>query len=94
MFADTDRSNARTAPAMRDAESLVQVQVRYVRPELARIAHADHCVEIRAVQIDLTAMLMDDIANLADRFLEHAMRRWVGHHQGAKIFRMFRRLGL
>src|SRR5204862_1133005 len=33
---------------------------------------------------DLATVLMDDLANLLDRDFEYAVRRWIGHHQGAE----------
>ena len=66
---------------MRDAESLVQVQVRYVRPELSRLGHADEGVEVGAVEVDLPAELVHDGADVDDAVLEHAVRRRIGDHQ-------------
>jgi hypothetical protein len=39
-------------------------------------------------------MLMDDIADLADRGLEHAMRRRISDHDGGQIGGVLLRLGL
>ena len=82
--AHTDRADARTAAAVRDAERLVQVEVRHVGAELARPRDADERVEVRAVEVHLTAVLVHDRADLADLLLEHAVRRRVRHHQRAE----------
>ena len=51
----TDRPDTGTAATVRDAERLVQVQVRHVRAELAGTGEPDHRVEVGAVDIDLAA---------------------------------------
>ena len=84
MRAHADRADARPAAAVRDAERLVQVQVRHVGAELARLREADERVEVRAVEVHLAAVLVHDLADLADRVLEHAVRRRVGDHQRAE----------
>ena len=50
-----DRTDARTAAAVRDAERLVQVQVGDVAAELARPREAEQRVEVGAVDVDLTS---------------------------------------
>ncbi len=58
---DADRPDARTAAAVRDAERLVQVEVRDVGAEVARPADPDQRVEVGAVQIDLAAGLVHQL---------------------------------
>ena len=53
---------------------------------------ADLRVHVRAVHVDLAAVLVDDGADLADRLLEDAVRRGVGHHQRAERVRVLRGL--
>ena len=89
---DADRPDARPAAAMRDAEGLVQVHVADVRADVARPRQPDQRVEVGAVEIDLSAMLMHDCADVARAFLEYAMRRRVGEHQRREFLRML--LGL
>ena len=86
-----DRTDARPAAAVRDAERLVQVQVRHVGAELARLRDADERVEVRAVEVHLAAVLVHDRADLADLLLEHAVRRRVRDHQRARAGRRARR---
>ena len=81
MRLDADRSDARTAAAMRDAEGLVQIHVADVGADVAGTRQPDESVQIGAVEIDLTAMLMDDGADVLRAFLEHAVRRRIGEHQ-------------
>ena len=75
MLRHADRAHARTAAAVRDAERLVQVEMADVGADVARPAEADHRVHVRAVHVDLAAVLVHDLADLADRLLEHAVRR-------------------
>ena len=87
-----DRAHAGAAPAMRDAEGLVEVQVADVRADVARAAEPDHRVHVRAVEIDLAAMLVNDGADILDALLEHAMRARIRHHERRQVGRML--LGL
>lgn len=61
-----NRTHARTAAAMRNAEGLVQIQVGNVGTEAAWLGQPDHRVHIGAVQIYLAASGMNQIANLYD----------------------------
>ena len=74
MRRDADRPHARAAAAVRNAEGLVQVEVADVGAEVARAAQADLRVHVGAVHIDLAAVRVDDLADLADVLLEHAVR--------------------
>ena len=84
MLGDADRAHAGTAAAVRNAERLVEVEMAHIGADVARPAQADLRIHVRAVHIHLAAMLMDDLADLLDRGLEHAVRRRIGHHQGAE----------
>ena len=70
---------------MRDAEGLVQVQVGDIAAELSGIAKSHHGVQVGAVDVDLAAMLMDDLADLGDGLFEHAVRRGIGDHQRRQV---------
>src|SRR3546814_3492827 len=85
MRLDADRPHARSAAAVRDAEGLVQVEVADVRAELAGPCKPHLRVQVRAVQIDLPARLVDDVADLGHRLLEHAMGRRIGDNDGCKL---------
>ena len=61
-----DRSHARAAAAVRDRERLVQVQVADVGADRRRARQPDLRVHVRAVHVDLAAVLVDDGADLAD----------------------------
>ena len=79
---DADRAHARAAAAVRDREGLVQVQVADVAAQVARSHQAHHGVHVGAVDVDLAAVLVRDVADLAHRLLEDAVRRRVGDHHG------------
>ncbi len=64
----------------------MQVQVRNVAAELARRAEADHRVHVGAVDVHLAAVVVNDPADFADAFFEHAVGRRVGDHQRGEVF--------
>ena len=43
-------------------------------------AKSDQCVEICAVQVNLAAMPVDDVADFPESFFEYAVRGWIGDH--------------
>ena len=57
---DGDRAHARPAAAVRNAEGLVQVEMADVGADVPRAAQADLRVHVRAVHVDLPAMLVND----------------------------------
>ena len=89
---DADRPHARAAAAVRDAESLVQIQMANVGADVAGAAEADLRVHVRAIHVNLAAVRMNDFANLADGRFENAVGGRVGDHQRGEI--VFVRVGL
>ncbi|MNE25659.1 hypothetical protein D3C80_1189940 [compost metagenome] len=79
---------------MRNAEGLVQVQVRHVATELPWRAQADHGIHVRAVDVHLPARGMNNVANLADPAFEHPVGRGVGNHQRSQLVAVLQRLAL
>ena len=90
---DADRSHARSAAPVRDAERLVQVEVTDIGADIRRPADADLGVEVRAIHIDLATRLVHDPADLADRRFKDAMRRRVGHYHRGERVAILRSLG-
>ncbi len=78
---DADRPHARTAAAVRNAERLVKIQMADVRADVARTRQADHRVHVRAVEVHLAAVLVNDRAHVGDRLVEHAVRRRIRDHE-------------
>src|SRR5690606_15921684 len=73
-------ADAGAAAAVRDAESLVQVQVRDVRAPLAGAGETAQGVHVGAVGVHLPAVLVHDPADLDHVLLEYAVRGRVGDH--------------
>ena len=61
MRRDADRSHARPAAAVRNAEGLVQVQVADVGADLGRTAEPDLRIHVGAVHVHLAAAGVDDL---------------------------------
>ncbi|KZX20287.1 hypothetical protein ACH61_02610 [Rathayibacter tanaceti] len=76
-----DRADAGAASAVGDAERLVQVEVRDVATEVAEAGEAEQGVEVRAVDVNLAAGLVDEAADLGDLVFVDAVRGRVGDHQ-------------
>ena len=81
MRGHTDRPHARAATTMRDAERLVQIEMTDIGADRRRAGQANLSVQVRAVHVHLAAACVDDVADLADRHLEYAVRAGVGDHQ-------------
>ena len=87
-----DRADARAAAAVRDAERLVQVEVRDVAAELARAGRSPtQRVEVGAVDVDLAAGVVHERAELGDGVLVDAVRRRVGDHDRGEVVGVLRR---
>ena len=82
------RTDARTAATVWDTECFVQVQVRNVRTPLAWLCETDQRIHVCAVRINLTAMLMDDVADFDDVLFEHTVRRRIRDHQSRQTIRI------
>ena len=93
MRLDADRSHAGAAAAMRNAEGLVQIEMADIGAVIAGPRQPDLRIHVGAVEIDLPAMAMHDVADLADVLLEHAVGGGIGDHDGGEIFGVLRRLG-
>ena len=93
MPAHGDRADAGPAAAVRDAERLVQVQVRDVGAELARLRQPHERVEVGAVDVDLPARLVHERADLAHRALVDAVCRGVRDHQRRDVLAVLGELG-
>jgi hypothetical protein len=61
--------------------------------ELPGLRQADLRVHVGAVHVHLPAVGVDDLADLDDGFLEHAVRGRVGDHQRGEVRRMLLGLG-
>src|SRR5262245_10852373 len=94
MFRDANRTHTRPATAVRNAKRLVQIEMADVRANRTGAGKADLRVHVRAIHVNLPAILVDDVAYLANRFLEDAVRAWIGDHQAAQVVPVLCRPGL
>ena len=74
MVGYTDRSYTWAAAAVRDAKRFVQIQMTNIGAVIAGATKTDLRIQVCAVHVNLAAMRVNDIANFANRRLEHAMR--------------------
>ena len=63
-----------------------------VGAEITRTAKCNLSVHISAVHVDLSAALMDDIANFHHLLFEYAIRGWVSNHHARELIFIFVRL--
>ncbi len=70
---------------MRRRKRLVQVHVDHVEAHVARPHLAQNGVEIRAVVVQQTARIADDVVDLDDVALEHAQRRRIRQHDARRL---------
>ena len=66
--------------------------MRHIGADFRRFRDSQHRVLIRAVQIDLSAVLMHDAADIADCLFKRPVGRWVGHHQSTEPFGVYVRV--
>mmetsp|Transcript_2617 Transcript_2617/g.7893 ORF Transcript_2617/g.7893 Transcript_2617/m.7893 type:complete len:987 (-) Transcript_2617:315-3275(-) len=90
---DADGSHSWTASSVGDAERLVQVQVAHVSSDDARRREADLGVHIGAIHVHLTAVLVDDPADLVGAILVDTMGGRVRDHEGCQVVLMLYGLG-
>ena len=92
MRCHADRAHSGPAAAVRNAEGLVQIQVAHVEADVARPHQTHHGIHVGAIHIDLTAVCVDQRADVAHALFEHAVRGRVGHHQRGQTVGMLRDL--
>src|SRR5262245_64673027 len=88
MLLHADRAHAGATAAMRDAKGLVEIEMPDIGAICARLCQADLRVEVGAVEIDLSAVGMNDAANLANRGFENAMGGGISDHDCGKLARI------
>ena len=70
----------------------MQIEVADIRADEGRTSVTDLGVHVRAVHIDKSAVVVDNLTHLADSGLEDAVGRWVRDHTARKT--VFVLLGL
>src|ERR1700751_4083165 len=89
---DSDWTNTWPPSAMRNTERLVEIQVANARPQVCRPAQTNHSVHIRSVHVDLTAVAMNNLAQVDNTLFKDAVSRRVRHHQCTEVRLMKRGL--
>ena len=79
-FVHGHRAGARAATAVGRGEGLVQVHVQHVEAHVARPRPAEDGVQIRAVVVEQSAGVVNDVRDLQYPTLEDAAGRGIGEH--------------
>ena len=87
-----NRADTGASAAVRDAERLVQVEVRDVAAEVAEPREPEHRVEVGAVDVDLSPGVVHGLADVANLVLIHAVRGRVGDHERGDLAGVLRDL--
>ena len=85
MFSHADWADTRSAAAVRDGKSLVQIQVAYICADDAGAGQPHLRVHVRAIHVNLAAIGVDDGGDVPDRFLVNAVRTGISHHQAGEL---------
>ena len=93
MSGGADRAYARSSAPVRYRKGLVQIQMTHICAEIREVNQAYLGVHIGAVEIDLAAICVHDLADLLDVLFKNTMRRWVGDHDGRKTVTVLLGLG-
>ena len=80
VLADADGTDTGTASAVGNAKGLVEVEMADIGAELAGVDESHLRVEVGSIEIDLAAVGVHDLADLADPLLEDAVGGGVGDH--------------
>ena len=63
----------------------MQVEVRDICADKARRGDPNLSVHVRAIEVNLAAKLVYNVAHFTDRFFIHAVSRRIGHHDAGEI---------
>ena len=92
MLTHTDGANPWATAAMGNTERLVKVEMADIRPEGPWSADTDLSVEIGAIEIHLSSMVMNEAADLTDSGLKHPVGGGIADHQPRQDIGMLRKL--
>src|SRR4051812_13155244 len=93
MRSHADWPDSGTASAVRDAKSLVQIQMTNVGAIITGAAKPHLRVHVGAIQINLPAVSVHNFADLADGRLEYTVGARVRDHERTKVAGVFARFG-
>src|SRR5690625_7741128 len=89
MFGHTDGSDTGSTTTVGDGKGFVQVQVRNIAAEFARLRESDQSIEVRTVDVNLATDVVDLLANLDDIDVVDASGGWVGNHDRCDAVAVF-----
>ena len=75
-----DGSHAGPTAAVRNTESFVQIEMADIPAIVAGACQSHLRIEVSTVHVNLSAVVMNEVANRPYRGLEHPMRRGIGDH--------------
>ena len=73
MFTDSDWANTWATTTVGNTEGFMQIQVRDIAAKFTRLADTNHGIEIGAIDIYLTAMIVNNATDLCDLLFEHTV---------------------
>ena len=89
----TNGSHSGSATTVRNAESLVQVQVTDVGAQITWFGQANHGVHVGTIEVHLPAGRVHLVTDFSDGCFKNAVRGGVRDHQRGQVITMFRNLG-
>ena len=92
MCANPNRPHSRPAAAMRNAKRFMQIHVAHISAQFGGPHQTNLCIEICAIQINLPAMSVDDVADINDALFINTVGGRIRNHQCRQIGAM--QLGL
>ena len=81
----TNRTATRTATAVRSRESLVDIDVHYIKSHIARTCNTQQWVKVCSIVIHQTATLVNHFGNLGNVLFKQAECVRIGHHHTCYI---------
>ncbi len=78
-------ANTWTTTAVRNAKGFVQVKVRHIAAKFTGLTQTHHGVEVSSIDVNLTAVRVNQIANLTHVLFEHTVSRGIGNHNRREI---------
>ena len=78
-------ADARPTATVRNAEGLVQVQVRDVAAEFTRLRYFEERVEVGAIDVHLTASIVHELRDRANLGFVHAVGRRIRDHDAREF---------
>ena len=82
MSRHADGTNAWAASTVRNAERFVQIEMANVGTNRPRTRKTDLGIHVGTIHVDLSAVLVSELANLDDTLFKYTVRAWVGDHDG------------